>query len=63
MDDVERFRARLAAAGAVVPEAIVGLVAAQFAPVLDTLDLLLGLDLGGVEPFVPTEQLVRDAEG
>jgi hypothetical protein len=63
MDEIERFRARLAAAGAVVPEEIVSLVAAQFAPVLDSLDVLLDLDLGGLEPFVPTEQLVRDAAG
>jgi hypothetical protein len=63
MDEVERFRARLAAAGAIVPEEIVGLVAAQFAPVLGALDVLLDLDFGGVEPFVPTEQLVRDAAG
>jgi hypothetical protein len=63
MDDVERFRARIAAAGAAVPEEILGLVAAQFAPMLDALDALLNLDLGEVEPFVPTPQLARDAEG
>jgi hypothetical protein len=61
MDEIERFRARLAAAGALVPEGILGLVAAQFVPVLDSLDVLLALDLGGVEPFVPSQQLVRDA--
>jgi len=61
MDDVERFRARLAAAGAVVPEEILDVVAGQFEPMLGSLDVLLGLDLGAVEPFVPARQLVEDA--
>jgi hypothetical protein len=60
--DLERFRERLAAAGALIPEEILPLVAAMAGPILAGLDALADLDVHGVEPFRPAERLTRDAQ-
>jgi hypothetical protein len=60
--NLERFRERLAAAGALIPEAILPLVAVMAGPMLAGLDALADFDAHGVEPFRPAERLMRDAQ-
>jgi hypothetical protein len=61
-DPVDRFRTRLAAAGADVPDEFLGLVLAMAGPLVTAIDALAALDLRDVEPFVPSRRLVEDAE-
>ena len=51
---------RLAAAGLDLPAELVPVIEQRLAPVLASLDALVGLDLGDAEPFVPA-RLVDDA--
>jgi hypothetical protein len=60
-EPIERFRTRLAAAGADVPDELLGLVLAMAGPLVTAIDALAALDLGEVEPFVPARRLVEDA--
>jgi hypothetical protein len=53
MDDAERLRQRLAAAGAEIPSEIVDLVVIAAGPLVTALDDLVTLDLADVEPFTP----------
>ena len=55
------LRERLAACGAELPLELLDLIVAVAGPLLTALDDLLTLDLGDVEPFVPTVRLVADA--
>jgi hypothetical protein len=60
-DPLERFRTRLTAAGADVPDELLGLVLAMAGPLVTAIDALAALDFGDVEPFVPSRRLVEDA--
>ena len=60
-DPLDRFRTRLAAAGAEVPEELLGLVLAMAGPLVTEIDALATLDFAGAEPFVPSRRLVEDA--
>lgn len=62
MSEADGFRARLAAAGADVPDAIVPVVAVMAQPLLDALDALTTLDTATLEPFDPAVRLVADAD-
>jgi hypothetical protein len=59
--DIERFRQRLAAAGASIPEEIVEMVALLAGPMITSQEELAALDLGDAEPFCPSRRLVDDA--
>ena len=61
MTDEEMLRVRLEAAGADLPEQLLALIAPMVQPLLATLDALVTLDVGKVEPFVPARRLVDDA--
>jgi hypothetical protein len=61
MNDQERFGQRLAAAGAEVPDELVGLVSGVGGPLVLAIDHLLALDLGDTEPFLPARRLPDDA--
>jgi len=52
-DDIDRFRDRLRAAGASVPEELIPIVATFAAPLLRALDEIASRDFGSVEPFSP----------
>src|SRR5262249_26980609 len=52
-DDIERFRERLRATGASVPEELIPIVATFAAPLLRALDEIAARDFGAVEPFSP----------
>jgi hypothetical protein len=58
--EVERFKQRLRAAGASIPDDIFDMVAVLAGPLILAQDELARLDLGAVEPFVP-ERLADDA--
>jgi hypothetical protein len=57
MPDADRLRARLAAAGAEIPDDLMPLVLAVAGELVAALDRLLTLDLGDVEPFIPSRRL------
>lgn len=59
--DVERFRQRIAAAGARIPDEIVPVVAMLAGPLVTQQEALTRLDLGDLEPFVPALRLPADA--
>jgi hypothetical protein len=59
--DVERFRQRVLAAGADIPDEIVPVVATLAGPLVMQQEALTRLDLGDVEPFVPALRLPADA--
>jgi hypothetical protein len=61
MSDEDRLRQRLAAAGASIPEEILGLVLATAGPLVTAIERLAALDLGDTEPFVPARRLPDDA--
>jgi hypothetical protein len=63
MTDRERFRRRLADAGAAIPAELVDLIATVAGPLLSLHEQLADLDLGDVEPFCPARQLPDDATG
>ncbi len=58
-DALQRFRQRIAASGAALPEELVPLVAALWEPLLAALDEAASSDLG-VEPFA-VSRLADDA--
>ncbi|MFN8543891.1 MAG: hypothetical protein U0807_06770 [Candidatus Binatia bacterium] len=61
MTDVDDLRARLSAAGVDLPADVIPFVAPLLGALIQGLDLLVTLDLGDVDPFVPARQLVDDA--
>lgn len=61
MTEVERFRRRLEAAGARIPDELVDVVVALAAPLVLAHDRLVELELGDVEPFDPALHPVVDA--
>lgn len=61
MDDLDRFRQRLVAAGVQLPDDMLPLLAVIAGPMVAALDGLIALELGDVEPFDPARVLVRDA--
>jgi hypothetical protein len=54
MGEAERLRERLAAAGADIAPEIVELVVSAAGALVTSLDDLVALDLGAVEPFTPS---------
>jgi hypothetical protein len=61
MTDLERFRQRLAAAGASIPEPLIAAVALLAGPLVMAHERLAQLDLGDAEPFCPACRLPDDA--
>jgi hypothetical protein len=61
VSDLDRLRARLAANGAAVPDAMLPIIGLMAGPMLEALDALAAADLGDLEPFDPTRVLVADA--
>ena len=58
--DEDLFRRRLMAAGADVPEDLLGFVFAMAGPLVTAIEGLLALDLGDLEPFSPERRLPDD---
>src|SRR6266516_1546892 len=61
MQVTERLRARMAAAGVELPPELIDVVAMAAGPMITSLDALLALDLGDIEPFSPARRLPDDA--
>ncbi len=63
MPATERLRERMAAAGVELPAELVDLIVMAAGPMITSLDALLALDLGDLEPFSPARRLPDDAAG
>ena len=59
--DADRFRRRLAAAGATIPDEIVDILVVLAAPLISAQEHLTEIDLGDAEPFCPSRRLPDDA--
>ncbi len=56
-----KLRERMAAAGIELPPELIDVVATAAGPMITSLDALLSLDLGDLEPFSPARRLPDDA--
>src|SRR5213593_44533 len=63
MQATERLRERMAAAGVELPPELVDVGAMAAGPMITSLDALLALDLGDLDPFSPARRLPDDAGG
>jgi len=63
MQATERLRERMAAAGVELPAELVDVIVMAAGPMITSLDALLALDLGDLEPFSPARRLPDDAAG
>ena len=63
MQATERLRERRAAAGVELPPELVDVIVMAAGPMITSLDALLALDLGDLEPFSPAWRLPDDAAG
>ena len=63
MQATERLRERMAAAGVELPPELVDVIVMAAGPMISSLDALLALDLGDLEPFLPARRLPDDAAG
>ena len=63
MQATERLRERMAAAGVELPPELVDVIVMAAGPMITSLDALLALDLGDLEPFSPAGRLPDDAAG
>jgi len=63
MQATERLRERMAAAGVELPPELVDVIVMAAGPMITSLDALLALDLGDLEPFSPARRLPDDAAG
>ena len=63
MQASERLRERMVAAGVELPAALVDVIVTAAGPMITSLDALLALDLGDLEPFSPARRLPDDAAG
>jgi hypothetical protein len=61
MTDEDRFRQRLVAVGADIPDGLLGFVFVMAGGLVSAIDRLIALDLGDTEPFCPTCRLPDDA--
>ena len=61
MQESERLRERMTAAGIDLPPELIDVVAMVAGPMVTSLDALLALDLSGLEPFSPERRLPDDA--
>jgi hypothetical protein len=61
MTEEERFRARLALAGADIPDDLLSIVFTIAGPLVSAIEALASLDLGDAEPFCPMTRLPDDA--
>jgi len=63
MQATGRLRERMAAAGIELPAELVDVIVMAAGPMITSLDALLALDLGALEPFSPARRLPDDAAG
>ena len=63
MQATGRLRERMAAAGIELPAELVDVIVMAAGPMITSLDALLALDLGALEPFSPSRRLPDDAAG
>jgi len=61
MQATGRLRERMAAAGIELPAELVDVIVMAAGPMITSLDALLALDLGDLEPFSPSRRLPDDA--